>query len=127
MKWWKYFRFLRSHRTGPCIYLAVNAHCSSRLGAHHPDGDSGIIKTPSVVPGMRSWKCPIALVSKDRQQLSGVSWGKELPSIAWWRGGGMIFTCHKEMTCLSTTAVNDNPKHYHTFYWQVQGKVNLFS
>lgn len=96
MKWWKYFGFLRSHRTGPHIYLAVTAHCSSRLGVHHPGGDSGVINAPSVVSGMRSGKCPIALVSKDSQQLPGVSWGKELPSIAW--RGGMISTCHKQMT-----------------------------
>lgn len=96
MKWWKYFGFLRSHRTGPYIYLAVTAHCSSRLGVQHPDGNSGVINAPSVVSGMRSRKCPIALVSKDSQQLPGVSWGKELPSIAW--RGGMISTCHKQMT-----------------------------
>lgn len=122
MKWWKYFGFLRSHRTGPHIYLAVTAHCSSHQ-AHHPVTFRGH-QCSSVVSGMRSRKCPIALVSKDSQQLPEYH-GQRVAQHSMERGAWYPLVISRWLFCLSTTAVNDNPKCCHTFYRTVQGKVIL--
>ena len=67
---------------GPYSYLAVNVHYSSRLGMNDPEGDSEIIKAPSLASGVGSGRYAIALVSTDRKQPPGASWDTGLPSIA---------------------------------------------